>query len=144
MTNFVAERMMLNQKVEAQLLKVSANAQGFQIKGDVRLNGTPAVLDYRKLRDQPDTEVRLQMTLDDAARSRFGFDVGPALAGPVPVRLAGRVVNDRDSRFNVEADLTPAAIDNLLPGWVKPPGKAQPRRLHGRPQGQDDELRERR
>jgi len=122
-TNFVAERMMLNQKVEAQLLKVSANAQGFQIKGDVRLNGTPAVLDYRKLRDQPDTEVRLQMTLDDAARSRFGFDVGPALAGPVPVRLAGRVVNDRDSRFNVEADLTPAAIDNLLPGWVKPPGK---------------------
>ena len=123
-TNFVAERMMLNQKVEAQLLKISANAQGFQIKGDVRLNGTPAVLDYRKLRDQPDTEVRLQMTLDDAARARFGFDAGPALSGPVPVRLAGRIANNRDSRFNVEADLTQAKIENLLPGWIKAPGKA--------------------
>ncbi len=123
-TNFVAERMMLNQKVEAQLLKISANAQGFQIKGDVRLNGTPAVLDYRKLRDQSDTEVRLQMTLDDAARARFGFDIGPALSGPVPVRLAGRVANNRDSRFNVEADLTQAKIENLLPGWIKAPGKA--------------------
>lgn len=123
-TNFVAERMMLNQKVEAQLLKISANAQGFQIKGDVRLNGTPAVLDYRKLREQPDTEVRLQMTLDDAARARFGFDAGPALSGPVPVRLAGRIANNRDSRFNVEADLTQAKIENLLPGWIKAPGKA--------------------
>ena len=26
-------------------------------------------------------------------------------------------------RFNIDADLTPVKIDNLLPGWVKPAGK---------------------
>ena len=30
---------------------------------------------------------------------------------------------ERDGRFAVEADLTPAQIDGLLPGWVKPSGK---------------------
>ena len=29
-----------------------------------------------------------------------------------------------DSRFAIEADLTPAKIDNLLPGWTKPAGQA--------------------
>src|SRR5262249_57391688 len=31
--------------------------------------------------------------------------------------------NDADSRFAVEADLTQAKVDNLLPGWLKPPGR---------------------
>jgi hypothetical protein len=28
-----------------------------------------------------------------------------------------------ESRYAVDADVTPARIDNLLPGWTKPPGK---------------------
>ncbi len=32
--------------------------------------------------------------------------------------------NDNDNRMNVEADLTPVKIDNLLPGWVKAAGKS--------------------
>ncbi len=122
-TNFVAERMMMGQRVEAQSLKVAANPQGYTIRGDVRLNGVPAAIEYRKPREERETEVRVQMNLDDAARARFGFDVGPALSGPVPVKLAGRIAGDRESQFTVEADLTPARIDNLMPGWVKPPGK---------------------
>ena len=31
--------------------------------------------------------------------------------------------SDREGRFNVEADLTSAQIDGLLPGWAKPSGK---------------------
>jgi hypothetical protein len=123
LTNFAADRMMLGQKLEAQTLRVTANQQGYQIKGDVRLNGTPAVLDYRKPRGEGDTELRVQMNLDDAARARFGFDAGPALSGPVPVKLAGRIAADKEARFAVEADLTNARIDNLMPGWVKPQGK---------------------
>ena len=40
------------------------------------------------------------------------------------MKLTGRIgSDDREGRFTVEADLTPAKIDNLLPGWVKPPGR---------------------
>ena len=38
--------------------------------------------------------------------------------------------DDREGRFNVEADLTGTKIDNLLPGWVKPPGKPARAGLH--------------
>jgi hypothetical protein len=122
--NFAAERMVMGQKVEAALLKVSANNQGHWIRGDVKINGLPAVLDFRKPREG-DAEIRVQATLDESARSKLGFDLGGALAGPVPVKMTGRVTNrDSDSRFAVDADLTHAKVDNLLPGWSKAPGEA--------------------
>ena len=125
LTNFSAEKMLFGQKVEATALQIGATNQGYQIKGEVRVNGTQAQLEYRKLRTERDAELRLQATLDDAARSRFGLNVGAALSGPLPVRLVGRVTDgdNSDSRFDVEADLTPATIDGLLPGWGKPSGK---------------------
>jgi hypothetical protein len=123
-TNFAADKMVMGQKVEAALLKVTANNQGQWIRGDVKINGVPAALDYRKPRDG-DADVRLQATLDENARSKFGFDVGDYLAGPVPIKLSGRVgANDGDSRFAIEADLAQAKVDGLLPGWTKAPGRA--------------------
>lgn len=120
---FAADKMVMGQKVEAQALKVAATNQGYQIRGDVRINGTPATLDFRKNADAPDAEVRLQATLDEAARARFGFNAGPALSGPVPVKITGKYADDKEARLSVEADLTQAKIDNLMPGWVKPAGK---------------------
>jgi hypothetical protein len=123
--NFVAEKMILGQKLEAATLRMSANNQGYQLKGDVKIGGTPASLDYRKPKAGADAEVRIQATLDEAARARFGFDLGNAVSGPLPIKLGGRVASDdRESRFAVEADLTPVKIDNLLPGWAKPSGKS--------------------
>ena len=120
--NFAAERMVMGQKVEAALLKVTANNLGHWIRGDVKINGVPSVLDYRKPQDG-DADVRVQATLDESARSKFGFDLAGYLTGPVPIKLSGRVANEGDSRFAVEADLTQAKVDNLLPGWLKPPGR---------------------
>ncbi len=121
--NFAAERMVMGQKVEAAVLKVSANNLGHWIRGDVRINGLPAALDFRKAREA-DPEVRIQTTLDENARGKLHFDLGGALAGPVPVKITGRITNrDNDSRFAVDADLTQAKVDNLLPGWSKAPGE---------------------
>jgi len=120
---FGADKMMMGQKVEAQALKVAATNQGYQIRGDVRINGVPASLDFRKNAEASDADVRIQATLDDAARTRFGIDTGPALSGPVPVKIAGKYASDKETRLSVEADLTQARIDNLMPGWVKPAGK---------------------
>lgn len=124
-SNFAAERMVMNQKLEAALVRVTANNQGYQIKGDVKLNGAPAMLEYRKPRGDADAEVRVAATLDEAARARLGFDLSGYLSGPVPIRLGGRVpAVEGDSRYAIEADLTQAKIENLLPGWSKSPGRA--------------------
>lgn len=125
-TNFAIDRFVMSHKLEAQTLRITANNQGYQVKGDVRIGGTPAAVEYRKLRDETDASFRLQATLDDAARSRLGFDLYNTINGPIPVRVAGRISPnaEQDSKFSIDADLGQAKIDNLLPGWSKPAGRA--------------------
>ena len=121
---FGADRLVMNQKLEASALKVVANNQGYQVKGDVKINGQPASLDYRKAAEG-DADIKLQATLDDSSRAKLGFDLGPAVSGALPIKLIGKIGGpDRDSRMGIEADLTSLKLDNILPGWVKSPGKS--------------------
>jgi hypothetical protein len=124
-TNFAADRMIMGQKVEAQALKVTANNQGFAIKGDVKIGGTPASLDYHKARADNDADVSLQGMLDETARANLGLDPNNTISGAIPLHLTGRIGNgpDREGHFAIEADLTPVQLDGFLPGWVKPAGK---------------------
>src|SRR5947209_6583763 len=125
-TNFAAEKWVRGQKVEAAALKLTANSQGFYTRGDVKIGGLPATVDYRKPAGDTDAEVRIQATLDDAGRARLGLGMGEALSGPVPFKLQGRVasVNETESRYQVEADLKDSKITELLPGWWKAAGRA--------------------
>jgi hypothetical protein len=121
LSGFGADRLVMNQKLEANALKVVANNGGYQVKGDVRINGQAASLDYRKP-NEGDADIKLQATLDDASRARLGFDLGPAISGAIPIKLTGKIGGD--SRLGVDADLTALKLDNILPGWVKLPGKS--------------------
>jgi len=120
LNGFAADKLVMNQKLEATALKIVANNAGYQVKGDVKINGQPASLDYRKPTDG-DADIKLQATLDDASRAKLGMDLGPAVSGALPVKLTGKIGSD--SRLGVEADLTALKLDNILPGWVKLPGK---------------------
>jgi hypothetical protein len=117
---FAADKLVMNQKLEATTLKVVANNSGYQVKGDVKINGQPASLDYRKPAEG-DADIKLLATLDDASRARLGMDLGPAVSGALPLKLTGKI--GTDSRLGIEADLTALKLDNILPGWVKLPGK---------------------
>jgi len=122
--NFSADKLLMGQKLEANTLHVAAASDGYQIKGDVRVNGTPAAIELRQRKGEPDAELKLTATVDEAARHRLGMDLGSSVTGSIPIKLNGRFGNAaKEDSFNVEADLTPAKIDNLLPGWVKAPGK---------------------
>jgi hypothetical protein len=121
LAGFAADRLVMNQKLEANTLKVVANNQGYQVKGDVKINGQAASLDYRKP-SEGDADIKLQATLDDASRARLGVDLGPAVSGAIPVKLNGKI--GTDGKIGVEADLTALKLDNLLPGWVKVAGKS--------------------
>jgi len=123
--NFSAERMIMGQKVESADLKVSANNQGFALKGDVKIGGAPASLEYRRLRGDDTADVHLQGMLDETARNNLGLDPSGAISGAIPIDITGRVgsASERDGRFAVQADLTSAQIEGFLPGWVKQAGK---------------------
>ncbi len=121
---FAADRLVMNQKLEANALKVIANNGGYQVKGDVKINGQAATLDYRKP-TEGDADIKLLATLDDASRARLGFDLGSAVSGAIPIKLIGKIGGpDRDTRMGIDADLTALKLDNILPGWVKLPGKS--------------------
>jgi hypothetical protein len=122
LNGFSADKLVMSQKLEANTLKVVANNQGYQVKGDVKISGQSASLDYRKPAEG-DADVKLQATLDDAGRARLGLDLGPAVSGAIPIKLTGKM-GDRDTKMGIEADLTQLKLDNILPGWVKVPGKS--------------------
>ena len=89
-----------------------------------------ATIDLRKQKGDADAELHMQATIDEAARRRLGMDLGAAVTGTIPIKVVGHVGdNANDDGMSVEADLTPVKIDNLLPGWVKPAGKACARHL---------------
>jgi hypothetical protein len=124
LNGFSADKLVMNQKLEANSLRLIASNQGYQVKGDVKINGQSATLDYRKPADG-DADIKLLATLDDASRARLGLDLGPAVSGMLPIKLVGKIAGgDHDSRMGIEADLTELKLDNVLPGWVKLPGKS--------------------
>lgn len=123
--NFSADHMVRNLKVEAAILHVSASPQGITVRGDTRIGGIPASIDYHVPIGGGDAEIRAQATLDEGSRGRLGLEFNGALGGPIPIKVAGRVGSgDHDTRVTVEADLTQAKIVELLPGWNKPPAKS--------------------
>ncbi|WP_338700559.1 DUF3971 domain-containing protein [Bradyrhizobium sp. 26S5] len=131
------DKLVMNQKLEANTLKVIASNAGFQVKGDVKINGQAASLDYRKPADG-DADVKLQATLDDASRARLGLDLGPAVSGAIPIKLSGKIGSGDNptTKMGVEADLTQLKLDNILPGWVKAQGRAGKATFNVVPKGQ--------
>jgi hypothetical protein len=124
LTNFAADKLLMGQKVEATALRVTASADGYQITGDVKINGTPATIDLSKKKGVADADLRFQAMIDEVARRRLGIDLGGTVTGTIPVKVATRTGGgEEDPPMIVDADLTPAKIDNLLPGWVKAAGK---------------------
>ncbi len=124
LTNFAADKILMGQKVEAPSLRVSASSDGYQISGDVKINGTPATIDLSKKKGDSGADLHLQALIDEAARRRLGIDFGGAVTGTIPVKVATRISGDgKDPPMTVDADLTPVKIDDLLPGWVKSAGK---------------------
>jgi hypothetical protein len=117
-TNFSADNIVKGQKIEGGSGKVTVSANQFFIKGEGKIGGAQSVFEYTKPREKPDAEFRVVANFDDAARNRFGIELS-SLTGPVMVRATG-VTNEKETRVNIDADLTAATIVELAPGWNKP------------------------
>ena len=112
----------MGQKVEAALLKVSANNQANGSVATSRSTALPAALDYRKPRDG-DAEVRHP---GHARRKRAPSSASISWLPPAARCRSSSTAASRARRrqpLAIEADLTQAKVDNLLPGWSKPSGR---------------------
>lgn len=121
-SGFTAEHIVKGQKIENANGKLTISATQFVAKGEGRLGGAPAAFEYTKPRGKQDSEFRVAVTLDEAARNRFGIELSPWLSGPVTVRAVG-YSNEKETRMNVDTDLTASTISELVPGWSKPAGR---------------------
>ena len=121
-TNLFVENIVRGQKLENANGKLSYNGEQFSVKGEGKIGGASATFDYAKAKGKEDAEFRVVATLDEAARNRFGIELSSWLSGSVGVRLQG-TTTDKETRVQVEADLTQASISELMPGWNKAAGR---------------------
>jgi hypothetical protein len=108
--------------LEQTSLVVRVDRTGMSSKGEGRWSGTPVQIEV-KARAGQTAEAVLSMTLDDQARERRGLRLGKELTGPVPVRIVADASAGEGLSARVEADLSRAAIDGLMPGLQKAAGR---------------------
>lgn len=109
-------------------------------KGEGRFAGAPASIELRKDVGEITPQVRLAMTLDEAARAKLGLHAAKTITGPVPIKIAPAAdAPGQAQAFDIEADLTRTAIDGIVPGWTKPAGR--PGKLTFRLTPGDDQTR---
>jgi hypothetical protein len=122
LTNFSSDHVVRGQRVDNVAAKLTITPPQIRVKGEGKIAGAPAKFEYIKDRKANEADFKLAATLDDGARARVGLDLAPWLTGPVGVKAQGHF-NDRETRMDVDADLTPAEIADLVPGWSKSAGK---------------------
>jgi hypothetical protein len=129
------------QKLESAQLSFAVSAGGALTgKGEGRFAGAPASIELRKDIGEPTPQIRLALTLDDAARAKLGLHAGKAITGPMPVKITPAAdTPGQPQAYDVEADLTRTAIDGIIPGWTKPAGR--PGKLTFRLTQGDDQTR---
>ena len=124
LTNFSSDDVVNGQRVDGLNAKLVVTAAEINVKGDGKIAGAQSSFEYRKARETSDASFRIATTLDDAARTRAGFDLAPWLTGMVAVKSQGQINAKNESRIDVDADLSGARIADLVPGWSKAPGRA--------------------
>jgi hypothetical protein len=135
-----AQNLGVGQKLEGAQVSFSVSGGTLTGKGEGRFAGVPATIEFRKEPQDLAPQLRLSLTLDDAARGKLGLHAGKAITGPMPVKIA--VANEAAGQtpaFDVEADLTRNSIDGFIPGWTKPAGR--PGKLSFRMTPGDDQTR---
>jgi hypothetical protein len=120
---FAIDRVFGKERLENGEMKIVLDSAGFSMKGDAKIAGAPSQISYLHKTGQSKPNIQLNMTLDDAARTKLGLKWGTQLQGPISTKIS--IPPDATLQgSSVEADLTRASINGLLPGWQKPAAKS--------------------
>jgi len=113
-------------RLEAGRFTVAYDKGSFALKGDGRVGGAPITVDLHQPKIGAPGEAVISLALDEALRAKKGLPVAPQISGTIPVRAVVAIGKPGTGKtpVRIEADLTKAGIDGLLPGFTKAPGKA--------------------
>jgi hypothetical protein len=128
LSGFTLDKAFGKERLEAATLQVTSDRSGLDIKGQGRLLGLPVAIDLSRgignaRRGSKDNAAVLQFTVDDAARSRLGLNLGRKLTGPVEVKVTADLASPELLEGSIDVDLARAAMDGLVLGLVKPAGR---------------------
>ncbi len=96
-----------------------ADRNALKIAGDGQLLGAATHVDVARARGE-EGSATVTFALDAAGRAKRGLNFGSWLTGPLPIKLKAPLTR---ASAEVEIDLTPAGVDNPVPGLSKPAGK---------------------
>ncbi|HKH81311.1 MAG TPA: DUF3971 domain-containing protein [Methylovirgula sp.] len=121
-TDFSAEKLVGDEKLEAATLNVVVDDNGLRATGQGNIFGAPASLDISRPVGSKEGQASINLVMDDALRAKQGLTMLPGLTGPIPTHLTAPLGAAGPIKAQVELDLTRAAIDSL--GISKPAGRA--------------------
>jgi hypothetical protein len=122
-TNFTAERLIGNEKLDSATLIINDDPSGLRASGQGTMFGVPVTIAMARLTGKP-AEATISLTLDDAARARQGFGSLPGVTGPIGAKITAPIGTGEKPKARVELDLSRAEIE--ISGVSKParrPGK---------------------
>lgn len=116
-----------NVRIEGGAVTLNVNQDALEARGDILLNGVPALLSWQRIFGAPpekQPELRLTTLLDENARTQLGLDLNHMVRGPVSAILTVRQEQDGAKKYRVRANLGNADLVMANMGWRKPPGRA--------------------
>ncbi len=119
LSNFQVDKFLGNEHFEQGALTVTSEAGDLKIVGDGKLFGVTANVEIDKGANDAGA-AQLDFTLDDAARAKRGFNLGPSVTGQMAFKVKAPL---SQKGADVEVDLSKVNVDNPAPGIVKPAGK---------------------
>lgn len=119
-TNFTAERLIGDEKLDAATLTVDVDPLGLRAAGQGRMFGVPVTINMEKPAGKP-AEASIGLTLDDETRATQGLGAIPGVSGPVGAKIFAPIGTGEKPKAKVELDLGAAAVD--IAGISKPAGR---------------------
>jgi hypothetical protein len=113
------DKFLADEKLEAATASFQADRNELKIAGDGELLGAPTHVDVARAPGEEGLAT-ITFALDAAGRAKRGLNFGSWLTGPLPIKLKAPLTR---ASAEVEIDLTPAGVDNFVPGLSKPAGK---------------------
>jgi hypothetical protein len=117
--NLQIEKFLADEKLDSATAAFEADRNVLKISGDGELLGAATHVDVARAPGE-EGSATVTFALDAAGRAKRGISLGSWLTGPLPIKLKAPLTR---ASAEVEIDLTPAGIDNPVPGLSKPAGK---------------------
>ena len=113
------EKFLADEKLEAATASFQGDRETMKIVGDGTVLGAATHIEVNRGAGE-EGSATVTFALDAAGRAKRNINFGSWLTGTLPVKLKAPLSR---TSAEVEIDLTPAGIDNPVPGVSKPAGK---------------------